>query len=823
MVTKNKEETKKVSKVVKNKTWSGKVTVTKKNTSKKTNSKSQIKPNNTTITLPKKMSKESVIKAKSLHKELDEYIKYSIFKVAYVSAFCFIAVGAVLSLFSLREGSFFVSKYQTAQLVSIDGTTIETLDVSTDRTAIVDTSFNITDLVSQNEPEFYFLTDIPDELTSDYVVSFQVLNASVSAVILVAIDYREKIILEPTVKDNIYSVLISSDITPGYYELRVVIVPDDGSDIQTHSSNIFYVGTRETDLFLSRENITPESLLDDETAYTTIVNNVGDDIEITRVVETEIAIEEDEDGNEDVYTYTREISTEEENEVVAEETVLDNVSIPALIENSDVDLIGDINLEEEGLNTTDLYFVLSIREGSVLSETSEIYATISEEVRFVELYLRPLNSLTGNFVTLGIKNSTGWRFVFDTKNFRNGDYVIYVKTVLNNRELKSEPKVITINNNFVVPVVLETDLSDVDILENEEITREFVEVEEEIVLNDTEQLFPKVQEEAERLFKENSIEIEELFKTYAVSLQSEDSILSELVKQQISELQKSISIESLSDDETRYYSDDIDELLKNKFVDLKNKIEIFEELRRDRSSGNTSKDSDSDGVSDFDEINLYKTDPKIPDTDNDGVSDGVEIISGYNPLNSEVEAVVSFESPKNTIGLERSDFLTVEEVVPIINIYNEDSGEETVRTSIRGKALQNSYITLYIFSSPTVVTVKTDADGSFEYTFDKELEDGQHDIYVAVTDNAGSIVAQSSPFSFVKQAQAFTPVDVVDSEIVTQNTIIETSKNSYATVLGIAVLSLGIILLMLGVGLRPKNADDIVVAEMDASRQKVAL
>ncbi|MFH1089597.1 MAG: hypothetical protein V1716_04195 [Candidatus Uhrbacteria bacterium] len=43
-------------------------------------------------------------------------------------------------------------------------------------------------------------------------------------------------------------------------------------------------------------------------------------------------------------------------------------------------------------------------------------------------------------------------------------------------------------------------------------------------------------------------------------------------------------------------------------------------------------DSDSDGLSDYDEYHKYKTDPAKSDTDGDGYSDKVEIDGGYNPL-----------------------------------------------------------------------------------------------------------------------------------------------------------------------------------------------
>lgn len=45
-------------------------------------------------------------------------------------------------------------------------------------------------------------------------------------------------------------------------------------------------------------------------------------------------------------------------------------------------------------------------------------------------------------------------------------------------------------------------------------------------------------------------------------------------------------------------------------------------------------DSDSDGLTDYDEYKVYETDPAKPDTDGDSYTDGEEIKSGYNPLGS---------------------------------------------------------------------------------------------------------------------------------------------------------------------------------------------
>jgi hypothetical protein len=42
-------------------------------------------------------------------------------------------------------------------------------------------------------------------------------------------------------------------------------------------------------------------------------------------------------------------------------------------------------------------------------------------------------------------------------------------------------------------------------------------------------------------------------------------------------------------------------------------------------------DSDNDGLTDWEEINIYFTDPDNPDTDGDGFLDGDEVKNGYNP------------------------------------------------------------------------------------------------------------------------------------------------------------------------------------------------
>ena len=160
-------------------------------------------------------------------------------------------------------------------------------------------------------------------------------------------------------------------------------------------------------------------------------------------------------------------------------------------------------------------------------------------------------------------------------------------------------------------------------------------------------------------------------------------------------------------------------------------------------------DPDNDELVNLEEFRLG-TNPVKADTDGDGYTDGDEIKNGYDPLKPSPDHTndkINFESPINN-GQVQSDVYKVLDVAAAKTEQNKDG------LALKGTGLPNSFVNIYIYSSPTILTVKTDNTGSWSYTLDKEIGNGKHQVYVAVTDNAGKVTAKSEPVFFVKSAQA---------------------------------------------------------------------
>jgi hypothetical protein len=218
-------------------------------------------------------------------------------------------------------------------------------------------------------------------------------------------------------------------------------------------------------------------------------------------------------------------------------------------------------------------------------------------------------------------------------------------------------------------------------------------------------------------------------------------------------------------------------------------------LLRDRFNETAIADSDADSLSDYDEAVMLGTNPFSADTDSDGFIDSAELHQGYSPTDASSEVLVQYASP-HTEGTQREDLLTIDTVA------RAQGTEQFTSVLFTGSAMPYSYVTLHIFSSPRMATVRADKDGAWIYRLDTELEYGDHEMYAALTDNEGTLIAKSAPFTFTKEGDVYTPAFTGDEKPAIQYAV-KSAAPDYAgymmyLVLSICVVAIGLVLILLG-------------------------
>jgi hypothetical protein len=129
----------------------------------------------------------------------------------------------------------------------------------------------------------------------------------------------------------------------------------------------------------------------------------------------------------------------------------------------------------------------------------------------------------------------------------------------------------------------------------------------------------------------------------------------------------------------------------------------------------------------------------------DSVTDTSPVVAPVPPT------IIPKELPTDQ-GVITKDFV-VTSVAVVETKIDTRTGTSTAKViEFQGKAKPDTYITLYIYSMPIVVTVKTDSQGNWKYNLNQELDDGVHRVYVAQIDNTGNVVAKSDPIFFTKAA-----------------------------------------------------------------------
>lgn len=140
----------------------------------------------------------------------------------------------------------------------------------------------------------------------------------------------------------------------------------------------------------------------------------------------------------------------------------------------------------------------------------------------------------------------------------------------------------------------------------------------------------------------------------------------------------------------------------------------------------------------------------------------------------------SADAPKVSPSTDpRYDGVVKEEKLKVHQPSNSSSSTPTKPAlTFSGVGPANTIVTLFIYSDPFVVTTRTDANGNWSYTLDQNIGDGQHQVFVTLTDSTGKVAEKSSPLSFfVNEAKAVSQQDFVAAQ--TPN---DTAGNTYTTI-----------------------------------------
>jgi hypothetical protein len=243
----------------------------------------------------------------------------------------------------------------------------------------------------------------------------------------------------------------------------------------------------------------------------------------------------------------------------------------------------------------------------------------------------------------------------------------------------------------------------------------------------------------------------------------------------------------------------IETLLSQRFQSLRDRVKEEEERISAETNELTMRDTDSDGVSDFDEISTFNIDPNRTDTDRDGILDGVEVVTGSNPVQADVSALPKVNNSLSE--LIQPDILQIK-AIEVVNSV--EQGKNDTYLLLRGKTVPHATIW---FDFPTLGQmgfIKANSEGVFAYTLEQIISDGEHTVTAVLPDAFGNSAAITSPISYKIQNNRLV-ASAMASEALSSVREISVRNMAPVTTAGVALVAFGFLLLILSALARPKH------------------
>lgn len=443
-----------------------------------------------------------------------------------------------------------------------------------------------------------------------------------------------------------------------------------------------------------------------------------------------------------------------------------------------------------------------------------------ENAQSVEFYLRRPEALTETYLGKGnLKKDDVWEYSWKTESTPNGSYFLSPKISNEFGEYAGQKVLIDVENPIKreakeeqkfqnLQAEIKKTESEIKTKENEigaekesinkEVSKkveEFVAKSERLVKEEKrEEIKPEIREKAEKFSQEIKKGIERVLE---VKEKEEKEKIKKEVVEGLKEITQPVIEAAKEENKTEARSleaetkKEIEAVMDEKLEKTAEKKQENEEKKEEFFA----KDTDRDGLPDSEELRLG-TDPVTPDSDGDGFLDGSEVGLGFDPKNPSPADRIKFQSPEKEKP-QISEILKVNQV----EVTALEGGESALK--IQGKALPNSFVTIYIYSSPLVMVVKADSNGNWEYILDKPLAEGQHRVYATVTNNQGDLEESSEAYAFLMSGgKALRLFEAAGAGAISPA---ETLQKSFAVlVIAIIVFTLGIAFVLIGIILRKK-------------------
>ncbi|MDQ6997801.1 MAG: Ig-like domain-containing protein, partial [Mariprofundus sp.] len=205
--------------------------------------------------------------------------------------------------------------------------------------------------------------------------------------------------------------------------------------------------------------------------------------------------------------------------------------------------------------------------------------------------------------------------------------------------------------------------------------------------------------------------------------------------------------------------------------------------------GTGTEDSDGDGLTDADELNIYGTNPNLADTDSDGFSDGFEVTYGSNPLSVgsiPVTPIISFPSDPYTVMVAEDSYANF--TVTASDPNNDPLAWNINISPINGAAIVDSYGNISYIGNPNF----NGSDYFQVRAYDPSLNGALLDVYVTVmpVNDEPVIVSPTDNYTAANNlgSNTFVPIAANDVDGDTWRVqIINAPADGYAVVTGAGI------------------------------------